>query len=35
MGAKLWEALSAIAKAHKKLKKPKEMGSTMAVKRKK
>ena len=35
MSAMLWEALSAIAKAHKKLKKPKEMGSVMQVKRKK
>lgn len=35
MDAQLWEALSAIAKAHKKLKKPKELGSIMQVKRKK
>jgi carnitine 3-dehydrogenase len=35
MAASLYEALSAIAKAHKKLKKPKELGSVMQVKRKK
>jgi carnitine 3-dehydrogenase len=34
MGEGLYQALSAIAKAHKKLKKPREMGSVMAVKRK-
>ena len=35
IGKDLFMALSAIAKAHKKLKKPKEMGSVMQVKRKK
>ena len=35
MSAELFTALSAISKAHKKLKKPKEMGSVMQVKRKK
>jgi carnitine 3-dehydrogenase len=34
MRSDLYEALSAIGKAHKKLKKPKEMGSVMQVKRK-
>jgi carnitine 3-dehydrogenase len=35
MGRDLFTALSAVAKAHKKLKKPKQMGSVMQVKRKK
>jgi acyl-CoA thioesterase FadM len=35
MGDELYEALSAVRKAHKKLKKPKEIGSVMQVKRKK
>ncbi len=35
MGKDLFVALSAVAKAHKKLKKPKEMGSVMQVKKKK
>ena len=35
MSAELFTALSAISRAHRKLKKPKEMGSVMQVKRKK
>lgn len=34
MGPLLYEALSGIAKAHKKLKKPRELGSVMQVTRK-
>jgi hypothetical protein len=34
MRSDLYEALSAIGKAHKKMKKPKEKGSVMQVKRK-
>jgi carnitine 3-dehydrogenase len=34
MRSDLYDALSAVGKAHKKLKKPKEMGSVMKVKRK-